>query len=145
MGVFDITEAEYLADPCAGVDESGGKVAYRYVPGRNCPHCGSALEYIVQPTPRGGHVRVEQRTRSRRRRSRDAELVDRTVRVTPYTSKVVGTEWLHVYRYLCPQCGLLTESQASGEPEAEARARPWDYYVAPPPPAPVQQGLSDLF
>ena len=65
-----MNEQEYLADPTAGIDGSGREAAYRYVPGRFCPRCGSALEYIVVEDRRGNHYRTVHRVRTRERRRR---------------------------------------------------------------------------
>lgn len=124
-----MNEQEYLADPTAGIDGSGRKVAYRYVPGRFCPRCGSALEYIVVEDRRGNRFRTVHRVRTRERRSADAVPVERTRKASKYVNKVVGHEYQHEYRYCCRRCGMLTERQASARAEAAPRPLPCDYYA----------------
>lgn len=101
----ECNEREYLADPTAGLDGTGRKVALDFVPDAFCPICGEPLRYMTREDAKGNRVRFESQVRSRKKRAADAVEVDRIVQKTKYVSKRVGTEWLHVYRYLCLNCG----------------------------------------
>ena len=133
-----VNEREYLADPTAGLDGTGRKVAFDFVPDAFCPICGEPLRYMTRGDAKGNRVRFESHVRSRKKRAADAVEVDRIVQKTKYVSKRVGTEWLHVYRYLCLNCGSMTESQRSLPPQVPPKPLPPFYYADGLPPAPEQ-------
>lgn len=136
-----LTEKDYLADPAAGIDKDGHKVAFRYVPDAACPLCGSALQYVLWTDKQGRTYRHERTMRSQQRRAPDAIQVDRVVEKSKYERRVVGKEWLHVYPYECPNCGLLTEGHARRRPIARPLPKPPGYYVDPPAASFVQLSL----
>lgn len=140
-----MNETEYLADPNAGLDKTGRKVSFEYVPNAFCPTCGAALRYLIREDKKGRRVRYEQHVKDDHPRSDDAVKVDRVVRVSKYESKKRGFEWLHVYKYICHRCGGMTEGHIHKPPKVPPQPLPYDYYVTPPDPEPVQDTLADLF
>lgn len=124
-------ETEYLQDPHVGLDHTGRKVNFRYVPDMFCPFCGRALEYLMREDSKGRRLRYTQKVRDKKRKSHDAVKVDRTVQTSKYESKIVGQEWLHEYKYICHNCGCLTESHAHLQPKCEPQPLPFDYYIDP--------------
>lgn len=121
-------EADYMRGAAIGLYR-GRKVAFHYAAGRFCPVCGSALRHMLHTDKRGRKRRIEHVARLREKRAPDAVKVDKIVKKGSYRGKKVGTEWEHVYAYLCPECGEMTEAQASLPPKAPPRPLPYDYYA----------------
>ena len=136
-----VNEKEYLADPTEGLDSTGRKVSFDFVPDAFCPFCGEPVRYMTREDKKGNRIRFEQHVRMRQKRSSDAVQVDRIVKKSKYESKRVGTEWLHVYKYICFHCGSMTEAHINLPPKAKPKQLPYGYYVDSVDPSPLAPPL----